>query len=239
MQLLQQFCGCWKHLWKSSSATPLRHAVAFCRVSSTDVKRWPFGPILSLGKSRKSHGARSGDYGGWVMGRIWLFARNWCRPRKVSWGLCSWCRIQLFLHGRQKHTDISQPVATCPTSSTQSNLVHPTHLVSTGSGYLDKTKFQDIFYPPMCVCIMACVRAHMYEYMHIYVYSGTSVYVRFGISPTWYTSWLDAKNFALVYDLCLEYDSRARTCRSQNESWHCALLLFISLSTLLSKEKWG
>jgi hypothetical protein len=27
-------------------------------------------------------------------------------------------------------------------------------------------------------------------------YSGTSVYVRFGISPTWYTSCFDAKNFA-------------------------------------------
>jgi hypothetical protein len=30
----------------------------------------------------------------------------------------------------------------------------------------------------------------------IYNYSGTSVYVRFGISPSWYTSCLDAKNFA-------------------------------------------
>jgi hypothetical protein len=29
-----------------------------------------------------------------------------------------------------------------------------------------------------------------------YIYSGTSVYVRFGISPTWYTSCLDAKHFA-------------------------------------------
>jgi hypothetical protein len=28
------------------------------------------------------------------------------------------------------------------------------------------------------------------------IYSGTSVYVRFGISPTWYTSCLDAKKFA-------------------------------------------
>jgi hypothetical protein len=27
------------------------------------------------------------------------------------------------------------------------------------------------------------------------LYSGTSVYVRFGISPTWYTSCLDAKIF--------------------------------------------
>jgi hypothetical protein len=27
-------------------------------------------------------------------------------------------------------------------------------------------------------------------------YSGTSVYVRFGISPTWYTACSDTKNFA-------------------------------------------
>jgi hypothetical protein len=33
-------------------------------------------------------------------------------------------------------------------------------------------------------------------------YSGTSVYVRFGISPTWYTSCLDAKNFAW-YTICV------------------------------------
>jgi hypothetical protein len=38
-------------------------------------------------------------------------------------------------------------------------------------------------------------------------YSGTSVYIRFGISPTWYTSCLDAKNFVW-------YTTRVR----QNES---------------------
>jgi hypothetical protein len=27
------------------------------------------------------------------------------------------------------------------------------------------------------------------------------------------------EKFCLVYDLCLEYDLRARTCMSQNESW--------------------
>jgi hypothetical protein len=32
------------------------------------------------------------------------------------------------------------------------------------------------------------------------------------------------EKFCLVYDLCLEYDSRARTCMSPNESWHYALL---------------
>jgi hypothetical protein len=32
------------------------------------------------------------------------------------------------------------------------------------------------------------------------------------------------EQFCLVYDLCLEHDSRARTCMGQNESWHRALL---------------
>jgi hypothetical protein len=51
------------------------------------------------------------------------------------------------------------------------------------------------------------------------IYSGTSVYVHFGISPTWYTSCLDGK-FCLVYDLCLEYDSRAGTCISYSPPQH-------------------
>jgi hypothetical protein len=45
-----------------------------------------------------------------------------------------------------------------------------------------------------------------------------------GIRPLWNKSNLvyvlfGRENFFLVYDLCLEYDSRARTCMSQNESW--------------------
>jgi hypothetical protein len=44
-----------------------------------------------------------------------------------------------------------------------------------------------------------------------------------GIRPLWNKSKLvyvlfERENFCLVYDLCLEYDSRARTCMSQNES---------------------
>jgi hypothetical protein len=44
-----------------------------------------------------------------------------------------------------------------------------------------------------------------------------------GIRPLWNKSNLvyvlfGRENFCLVYDLCLEYDSRARTCMSQNES---------------------
>jgi hypothetical protein len=45
----------------------------------------------------------------------------------------------------------------------------------------------------------------------------------FGIRPLWNKSNLvyvlfGREKFCLVYDLCLEYDSRARTCMSQNES---------------------
>jgi hypothetical protein len=48
-----------------------------------------------------------------------------------------------------------------------------------------------------------------------------------GIRPFWNKSNLvyayvlfGRENFCVVYDLCLEYDSRARTFMSQNESWH-------------------
>jgi hypothetical protein len=36
---------------------------------------------------------------------------------------------------------------------------------------------------------------HSLSYKVRLLYSGTLVYVHFGISPTWYTSCLDAKNF--------------------------------------------
>lgn len=39
------------------------------------------------------------------------------------------------------------------------------------------------------------------------MYSGTSVYFCFGISPNWYVPCLDIKKFCLVFDLCLEYSS--------------------------------
>jgi hypothetical protein len=81
---------------------------------------------------------------------------------------------------------------------------------------------------------------------NINTYSGTSVYVRFGISPKLVYVLFGREKFCLVYDLCLEYDWRARTCMSQNESW----LSFQTItyppqhhiskhSTLLSKVKWG
>jgi hypothetical protein len=72
-----------------------------------------------------------------------------------------------------------------------------------------------------------------------------------GIRPLWNKSNLvyilfGREKFYLVYDLCLEYESRARTCMSQNESW----LSFQTITsppqhhiskhaTLLSKVKWG
>jgi hypothetical protein len=48
-------------------------------------------------------------------------------------------------------------------------------------------------------------------------YSGTSVYVRFGISPTWYMSCLDVKNF--VWYTTIVWNT---TCVHQNQSRHKA-----------------
>jgi hypothetical protein len=70
----------------------------------------------------------------------------------------------------------------------------------------------------------------------------------FGIRPLWNKSNLvyvlfGREKFCLVYDLCLEYDSRARTCivkMSPDTAHYSPPQHHISKhSTLLSKVKWG
>jgi hypothetical protein len=48
---------------------------------SIAAKRVPLRPIFRVGNSRKSLGARSGEYGGWVMTTrdVWLGTLSWCR----------------------------------------------------------------------------------------------------------------------------------------------------------------
>jgi hypothetical protein len=58
---------------------------------------------------------------------------------------------------------------------------------------------------------------------HTYVGQILEIQWYLGIRPLWNKSNLvyvlfGQEKFCLVYDLCLEYDSRARTCMSQNES---------------------
>jgi hypothetical protein len=58
--------------------------------------------------------------GGWVIVGIWFVAGNCCTVSKVWEGALSWCRNELYSYGRSRCIDVSQPVATCCTDSTQS-----------------------------------------------------------------------------------------------------------------------
>ena len=55
-------------------------------MSSMVVKRVPLRPIFRIGKSQKSLGARSGDYGGWVMTGMLFSGRNCCTTSDVWLG---------------------------------------------------------------------------------------------------------------------------------------------------------
>jgi len=47
------------------------------------VKRVPLRPIFRVGNNQKSLGARSGEYGGWVMTGMLYSARNCCTTSDV------------------------------------------------------------------------------------------------------------------------------------------------------------
>jgi len=55
-------------------------------MSSMAAKRVPFRPIFRVGNSQKSLGARSGEYGGWVMTGMLFSARNCCTTSDVWLG---------------------------------------------------------------------------------------------------------------------------------------------------------
>jgi len=61
-------------------------------MSSMVAKRAPLRPIFRAGKSQKSLGVRSGEYGGWVMAWMLFSARNCCATSDVWLGALSWCR---------------------------------------------------------------------------------------------------------------------------------------------------
>jgi hypothetical protein len=65
--LLHRSCRSWKHQRKASFGIFLSSTLAFDSMTSTVAKRVPLGPISRVGNSQKSLGARSGEYGGWVM----------------------------------------------------------------------------------------------------------------------------------------------------------------------------
>ena len=71
-------CCHWsKHWTKSSLGIAFRIFIALSWMSSTSSNLEPFKADFSLGNSQKSHGARSGEYGGWSRRVMDLLAKNW------------------------------------------------------------------------------------------------------------------------------------------------------------------
>jgi len=68
--------------------------VEFRLMSSVASNRCPFRTFLSLGNRKKSHGARSGEYGGCCNWAVPCLAKNCCTRCEVCAGALSWCRIQ-------------------------------------------------------------------------------------------------------------------------------------------------
>jgi len=68
--------------------------VEFCLMSSVASIRCPFRTFLSLGNRKKSHGTRSGEYGGCWNWAVPCLAKNSCTRCEVCVGALSWCRIQ-------------------------------------------------------------------------------------------------------------------------------------------------
>jgi len=67
--------------------------IEFCLMSSVASSRCPFRTFVSLGNKKKSHSARSGEYGGCCNRAVPCLAKN-CTRCEVFAGALSWCRIQ-------------------------------------------------------------------------------------------------------------------------------------------------
>ena len=82
--------------------------VEFRLMSSVASNRCSFRNFLSLGNRKKSHGARSGEYGGCCNWAVPCLAKNCCTRCEACAGALSWCRIQSpsrHFPGRFRRTD--------------------------------------------------------------------------------------------------------------------------------------
>ena len=108
LHFTQRFCHCWKHFVNSSFRMSNSVFVEFHLMSSAASNRCPFRTFLSLGNRKKSHGVRSGEYGGCCNWAVPCLAKNCCTRCEVCAGALSWCRIQspsCHFSGRFRQTD--------------------------------------------------------------------------------------------------------------------------------------
>ena len=92
MHLCQRFFQSSKHLLNSISGIAFKAFFNSVCISSIVSKRCTRSGLLSLENSQKSHGAKSGEYGG--CGTICVeFLAKWSRRTSAVWdGVLSWCK---------------------------------------------------------------------------------------------------------------------------------------------------
>ena len=92
MHLCQRFFQSSKHLLNSISRIAFKASFNSVCISSIVSKRCPRSGLLSLGNSQKSHGAKSGEYGGCRTICV-EFLSKWSRRTSAVWdGALSWCK---------------------------------------------------------------------------------------------------------------------------------------------------
>ena len=101
LPLLETFC---ELLFRESNS----FFVEFRLMSSVASNRCPFRTFLSLGDRKKSHVAKSGEYGGCCNWAVPCLTKNHCTRCEVCAGALSWCRIlspSRHFSGRFRWTD--------------------------------------------------------------------------------------------------------------------------------------
>ena len=92
MHLCQRFFQSSKHLLNSISRIAFKAFFDSACISSIVSKRCPRSGLLSLGNSQKSHGAKSGEYGGCETVCVEVLAK-WSRRTSAVWDdALSWCK---------------------------------------------------------------------------------------------------------------------------------------------------
>ena len=90
---------CWKQCCSSSCVMLFKSYVASAFIASTDSNLVPLSADLIFGKRKKSHGARSGEYGGFSITGMLFFSKYLFTDSALCAGALSWWRIhKAFFH---------------------------------------------------------------------------------------------------------------------------------------------
>ena len=84
LHLFIRIFHCWKQCCRPSSGRLFMNSVAFAFTASTHSNLVPFNADSIFGNKKKSHGARSGEYGGFSNTVILCFAKNLLTDRALS-----------------------------------------------------------------------------------------------------------------------------------------------------------